>query len=77
MLLVVLRALTIRSHMWQQWVNALLGLWVVAVPFLGFTEANMMWALVITGIAIAVLALWGGAYEQSTSHRRDFQHRAG
>lgn len=45
--------------MWQQWINALLGLWVVFLPFTGMVGASLMWALVITGIAVAVFALWG------------------
>lgn len=54
--------------MWQQWVNALLGLWTIVVPFTGLTGVALMWTLVITGIAIAVLALWG---VQETSVERE------
>jgi len=42
--------------MWQQWVNAVLGLWVIVVPFTGMTGSTLMWTLVVTGIAVAVLA---------------------
>ncbi|HEY6022385.1 MAG TPA: SPW repeat protein [Candidatus Paceibacterota bacterium] len=51
--------------MWQQWVNAVLGLWTIAVPFLSLSGATLMWTLVVTGIAVAVLAVWGASQEQS------------
>ncbi|HUQ30286.1 MAG TPA: SPW repeat protein [Candidatus Paceibacterota bacterium] len=44
--------------MWQQWTNAILGAWLIAVPFLGFTGTGLAWALVLTGIAVSVLSLW-------------------
>ena len=49
--------------MWQQWVNALLGLWIIALPFLALTGASLTWTLVISGIVIAVLAVWGASEE--------------
>lgn len=45
--------------MWQQWVNGILGLWVIVVAFLGFTGSTLMWTLAITGIVVAVLGFWG------------------
>ncbi len=54
----ILRALITHTYMWQQWVNALLGLWVIVVPFLGLDSASLMWTLVVTGIVIAGLSLW-------------------
>ena len=45
--------------MWQQWVNGVLGLWVIVVAFLGFTGATLMWTLAITGVVVAVLGFWG------------------
>lgn len=53
--------------MWQQWVNGILGLWVIALAFLGITGSAMMWTLVVTGIIVAVLAFWGGAERNSAS----------
>ncbi|MBX4192061.1 hypothetical protein KW798_01075 [Candidatus Parcubacteria bacterium] len=50
--------------MWQQWVTALLGLLTIAVPFMGLTGDTLTWSLAILGIAVAVLALWGGVEEQ-------------
>jgi hypothetical protein len=51
--------------MWQQWVNVVLGLWIVAVPFVGFTATGSLWALVITGALIAILAIWGAQETQT------------
>ena len=50
---------------WMNWVNAILGVWLIAVPFLGFTTVGLTWALVLTGIAVAVLAVWAAGQEAS------------
>ena len=57
--------------MWKQWVNAILGLLVLAVPFLGLTTAAFTWTLAIAGILVAVLAVWSVA-EGSTSSERTY-----
>jgi len=64
--------------MWQQWLNAILGLWVIAVPFIGITGAALVWTLAITGIVIAVLGVWGAQQEQSLEEELrelQLQHR--
>ncbi len=58
--------------MWQDYLNALLGLGVLVVAFLGLTGATLSWTLGILGLAILVLALWG-AERVSTSS--EFTHR--
>ena len=45
--------------MLPNWTNVLLGLWVMAIPFVGFAADTLMWALVLTGAAIVALAVWG------------------
>lgn len=55
--------------MWQQWVNTILGLVVVAVPFLELTATTFVWTLVIVGLAIAALGVWG-AQEASSERER-------
>ena len=45
--------------MWQNWVNAVLGLWVALTPFLGFAGALATWNLVVVGLVVAVLGFWG------------------
>jgi hypothetical protein len=56
--------------MWQQWVNAILGLWVIAVPFTGLAGNTLMWTLVVTGIVVAVLGVWGAASGQTDNAMR-------
>lgn len=58
--------------MWQQWINLVLALWIVISAYLNFTPTQMATNLTIVGIAIAILALWGGAEyraHQSEEHR--------
>ena len=48
---------------WEEWVNLLLGLWLLISPWvLGFTgNAGAMWTHVVIGLAVAALAaveLW-------------------
>jgi len=48
---------------WEEWVNLVLGLWVIASPFvLHFTsDVGALWTHVVIGLAVAVLAaieLW-------------------
>lgn len=49
-----------RVMAWQEWVNAALGIWLLASPWvLGFSGlATAMWNAVIVGAVIALLALW-------------------
>jgi hypothetical protein len=56
--------------MWQNWINAILGLWIILSTFLGMSASAMMTNLIIVGIAIAILGFWG-AYETraSDSHK--------
>lgn len=54
--------------MWQQWVNVILGLWVIMVPFLGMTNSGFTWSLVISGVVIAALGLWGAS--ETASERK-------
>ncbi|MDB4978564.1 MAG: hypothetical protein JWM56_750 [Candidatus Peribacteria bacterium] len=53
--------------MWQQWVNGVLGIWIIAVPFLGLSAAQNLWVLAITGLVIAILGFWG-AIQHRTMH---------
>ena len=51
--------------MWQQWVNAILGVWLVALAFFGLSGTTLMWALGITGAAVAILGFWSAMRGQS------------
>lgn len=56
--------------MWQQWLNALLGLWIVALAFIEFGGATFSWTLAISGLAVAVLGVWGAMSHNAMSDRR-------
>jgi uncharacterized membrane protein len=45
--------------MWQQWVNGILGIWLIIVPYLGFSTSTETTVIVITGIVVAILGFWG------------------
>ncbi|MDE2079208.1 MAG: hypothetical protein KGI73_02370 [Patescibacteria group bacterium] len=45
--------------MWQEWTNAVLGLVVLVVAFLGLTGATLTWTLAIAGLAIIAISLSG------------------
>jgi hypothetical protein len=55
--------------MWQQWLNGVLGLWIIALPFLGLDAQTALWTMVVTGVVVAALGFWG-ATEHSTMHMR-------
>lgn len=44
--------------MWKYWVNGILGLLVVFMPFLGFTDGMERIVFVVAGSVIAILAFW-------------------
>ena len=54
--------------MWQQWVNGVLGLWVLLVPFLGLTDAQNTWTFASTGLVIAILGFWGASEHATMEH---------
>jgi hypothetical protein len=54
--------------MWQQWVNGILGIWIIIVPFLGLSASANLWTLAITGLVVAILGFWGAGEAQSTSY---------
>lgn len=57
--------------MWQNWINAILGLWIILSSFLGMSAGAMMTNLVIVGAAVAALGFWA-AYE--TGHQGSQTH---
>jgi hypothetical protein len=56
--------------MWQQWVNAVLGLVAIALPFMGLSAAALTWSLVVGGIAVAVLSIWAATRESSREYHQ-------
>jgi hypothetical protein len=61
---------------WQHWVNFLVGLWIVLSAYLGFSSDTMVMNLTISGIIVAILALWGAlAQGSSRSYNRMEERR--
>ena len=56
--------------MWQQWVNAIIGLAVIATPFLALSAAALTWTLVVAGAVVAILAVWGAMKEESVEYHQ-------
>ena len=44
--------------MWQNWVNGVLGLWIILMPFLGLDPSLHKYLMIATGLVVAVLAFW-------------------
>lgn len=53
--------------MWQQWVNFIAGLWIIASAYMGFSLDAMATNLTISGIIVAALALWGALQHGGSS----------
>ena len=47
--------------MWQDWLNGILGIWVLVIPFTGMAGSSLTSTLVITGIVIAILGFWSAS----------------
>lgn len=58
--------------MWEQWVNGILGVWLVISPFLGLSPNAMTTNLVIVGILVAIFGFVGAG---QTQHVRNSQHQ--
>lgn len=56
--------------MWQDWTNAVLGLAVIGVAFMGLEATTLTWTLGILGALIAIVGFWGAASlgQSSASH---------
>ena len=56
------------TRIWQDWLNALLGVWVAIQPWvLSYTDnATALWSSVIAGVLIVLLSLWSNAQHASS-----------
>jgi hypothetical protein len=50
---------------WTQWLNGILGLWVLISPFVGFSPDGMTTNLVIVGLVVAILGFVGAASRET------------
>ncbi len=62
--------------MWKQWVNAVLGLAVIATPFMALSATALMWTLVVAGAVVAILSVWSAmeAPSEYTEYRVQHSH---
>ncbi|QRM53219.1 SPW repeat protein [Sinorhizobium sp. BG8] len=71
---VVLGALAIATlsvfAQWEEWANLVVGLWLIASPWLlGFTSnAGAMWTHVILGALVAAVSAWAVWDERQNPH---------
>jgi len=46
--------------MWRDWINGILGVWLVILGFLGFPASAKAILVIITGVVVASLSFWKG-----------------
>jgi hypothetical protein len=62
--------------MWQQWINFILGLWLVISAYTGMALFGVTLNLTIVGLVVAALSLWG-ALSYPTREQRVGEHERG
>jgi uncharacterized membrane protein len=67
---VLAAAALISFQKWEEWINALLGVWLIASPFILGLTANMtvVWNLIIVGVLVAILAIWAAATTEESGN---------
>ncbi len=59
---------------WSEWLNGILGLWVIVAAYAFVPSGTGQILLLITGAAVAILGFWGGATESHYgNHNRQMQ----
>lgn len=55
---------------WEEWVNMVLGIWLVLAPWLldFATNANAMWTHVVVGLLVAAISAWALWDERQNPH---------
>ena len=53
-------AALVAFHKWEEWVNVVLAVWLIASPFaLEFaSHTTVLWNHIIVGVLVGILALW-------------------
>ena len=59
---------------WSEWVNGIMGLWVMLASYMYIPSGGDRVLMLITGLAVAVLGFWGGATEPHEEGGRQMQH---
>ena len=61
--------------MWQNWLNVILGLWIIVVAFLDMSGTSLVWTLVVSGAAITAFAFWGSMETSTEREEGKMVHR--
>lgn len=71
-------AALVKEQPWEEWVNGVIGLWLIAAPFvLGFTLGGVaMWSSVIIGLFIVGDALWAALTTRPADPTNHAPHQA-
>jgi len=56
---------------WQHWLNLVVGLWIIVSSYLGFSADQMVTNFTVSGIIVAILAVWGALQNSTSMSRRD------
>ena len=56
------------AHMWQQWINGILGIWTIIAAWTYMAAGTGRTVLIITGIVVAILAFWSASTD-TAAHR--------
>jgi membrane protein YdbS with pleckstrin-like domain len=67
-ILVIAAAAIWAFQKWEEWINAVLGLWLIVSPWiLGYSEvATPLWNQIIVGVVVGGLAMWSVIGERPT-----------
>ncbi|MEX2165110.1 MAG: SPW repeat protein [Sulfuricaulis sp.] len=60
-------AAIVRPQLWEEWVNLVVGAWLIVVPFaLGYADQTApMWNQIVLGVLIGADALWAALQNPS------------
>ena len=51
--------------MWRNRINAILGVWLIVLGFLGFPSSVKAILVIVTGVVIASISFWRGMSEKA------------
>ena len=58
--------------MWQHYINGLAGLWLVISAYI-LSGAAVQTNVIVTGLVVLVLAIWGAVAHSSHSHHHEMR----
>lgn len=61
-------------NMWHNKLNGILGIWVITLAFLGFSDSLHRVLLIITGLVIAVFSFWPHRIVKPIEELKEFKN---